>query len=99
MKYADSEAARCRYGYILLEDYGNWEIIWEKSEHDYSGSASGAALSPDGMQVLIFEWSYGSCSGCDTWEAQDTPESIIIQQMANVCTYEVGMILSDKMKK
>jgi len=79
MRWEDTEAAECRYGDIAGEIWGDWEIIWENSEADYQGSASFIAYK-DGTYVY-YEWDYGSCSGCDTWEAANYTDEQIEKEM------------------
>jgi len=67
MNWNDTVAASCRYGDIARKIWGDWNIVWENSESDYQGHASFLA-EKDG-QYCFYEWSYGSCSGCDNWEA------------------------------
>jgi hypothetical protein len=77
MRLRESVAAQCRYGEEALDAFGpESELIWESSESDYQGSANILIRTPDG-RFAHFEWTYGSCSGCDEWEARDlTPEEV-----------------------
>lgn len=68
MKWTDTVANKCRYGDIAEKIWGDWNILWEDSEADYQGHASFLA-EKDG-KYCFYEWWYGSCSGCDTWEAK-----------------------------
>lgn len=64
----DSTAAECRYGENALDAFGpDSEVIWEASEADYQGSANILIRTAEG-RFAHFEWTYGSCSGCDEWE-------------------------------
>lgn len=67
MKWEETVASQCRYGGIAERLFGQAEIIWECSENDYQGHANILAHMPDG-QFAHYEWTYGSCSGCDDWE-------------------------------
>ena len=66
----DSTAAECRYGSAALDAFGpDSEVIWEASEADYQGSAN-ILVRTTGGRFAHFEWTYGSCSGCDEWESR-----------------------------
>lgn len=80
MKYAETVASRCRYGDIAERIFGDAEIIWECSTADYQGSANLLAAFPDG-RFAHYEWSYGSCSGCDEWESRDLTDDAIEEEM------------------
>ena len=80
MKWNETIASKCRYGDVAQNIWGIAEILWEKSEADYQGSASFVAKMPDG-RYCFYEWSYGSCGGCDTWEAAHLSDSEIQQEM------------------
>lgn len=69
MKWADTVASSARYGDVAGRIFGDAEIIWEASTNDYQGSCDVLALLPTG-EFVHYEWTYGSCSGCDTWEHQ-----------------------------
>ena len=70
MKWEETVASKCRYGDVAEAIFGNCEIIWECSEADYQGSANVLAKTPDG-KFIHYEWTYGSCSGCDEWEDRE----------------------------
>lgn len=83
MRWADTIASKCRYGEVAETVFGMAEIIWEHSEDDYQGTANILALFPDG-RFAHYEWTYGSCSGCDTWEAAGLTDDEIAAEM---CEY------------
>ena len=88
MKLKDSIAAKCRYGEEALRAFGeNSDLIWECSEDDYQGSANILVKTRDfNREVFIhYEWTYGSCSGCDEWESRDLTDFEIIQEMIRDC--------------
>jgi hypothetical protein len=64
------------------EIWGEADVIWEDSEADYQGHATILARTPDG-RWWFYEWFYGSCSGCDTWEAADLSFEAIKAEMIN----------------
>lgn len=61
----------CRYGdnleAVLKAEKAT--VIIDGSEAGYQGYVRVFAKKPDGSYILA-EYSYGSCSGCDTWEAK-----------------------------
>lgn len=80
MKWGETVASSCRYGDVAGRIFGESEIIWEHSEADYQGFANVLALMTDGT-FIHYEWTYGSCSGCDEWEARDLTDDEIEQEM------------------
>jgi hypothetical protein len=68
MKWKETTASECRYGEVAERIWGDAEILWESSEAGWQGEAKFIARMKDG-RYCYYEWSYGSCSGCDTWEA------------------------------
>jgi len=45
------------------------EILFSRGRIDYQGSVAIIARLDDG-RWLQYDWSYGSCSGCDQWEGE-----------------------------
>lgn len=80
MNYYDTIARTCRYGDVAETVFGDFDVLWENSESDYQGHASIFAKSLDGGYVA-YEWTYGSCSGCDGWEADGTSDDAIAKEM------------------
>lgn len=80
MKWTDTVASRCRYGSVAARIFGDAEVIAERSEDDYQGHANVVAKMKDGTFVH-YEWSYGSCSGCDEWEAAGLTRDAIEAEM------------------
>lgn len=80
MKWNETEASKCRYGWIAGNIFGEAEILWESSYADYQGNADIFALMPDGTFVH-YEWTYGSCSGCDEWEDRGLTDEEIEKEM------------------
>jgi hypothetical protein len=82
MKWDDSVASRCRWSeavYDALEDLmgTDLQVLWEDSYDDYQGHAT--VLVQGSSSYCFYEWEYGSCSGCDSWETlpeEDTREEI-----------------------
>lgn len=79
---AKTVAASCRYGDEACDVFVDALIIFEKSEADYQGFANIFGLLPNG-KYFHYEWSYGSCSGCDEWEARNLSYEEIKQEMRN----------------
>lgn len=86
MKWNETIANECRYGEIAARIWGDSEILWEQSYSDYQGEAAILALMPDG-QLCFYEWTYGSCSGCDDWDARCLLDTEIEQEMRNSAVY------------
>ena len=80
MKWSETIASTCRYGEIAGRIFEKAEIIWEKSESDYQGSANILAFMPD-KTFIHYEWTYGSCSGCDEWEARGLTDDQVEEEM------------------
>jgi hypothetical protein len=79
MKFQDTVAYRCRYGDNAEKIWGEWNILWEDSEADYQGHAS--ILAEREGRYCFYEWWYGSCSGCDTWESAGLSDFDIEDEM------------------
>ncbi len=60
-------------------------ILWEKSNVDYQGSAN--ILGFNGAALFHYEWDYGSCSGCDSWEASGADSLNISLEMRGGAVY------------
>lgn len=79
MKWDKTTASKCRYGDVAGTIWGDWDILWEESESGYQGSARFFARNGD--EVCYYEWDYGSCSGCDGWEAAGATDEKIADEM------------------
>lgn len=92
MKWTETVANGCRYGENAGNIWGDWEVLWESSEADYSGSADFVAYK-DGLFVL-YDWSYGYCSGCDEWESLGLGDDEIEAEMRHEAVeYDIdGMV-------
>ena len=70
--FEETGISGCRYSSDfaeLIEKMGDAEkILKERHEADYQGFADVDVLLLDG-RVVSYTWSFGSCSGCDGWEA------------------------------
>jgi hypothetical protein len=87
MEYRDSIAARCRYGEHAGAVFGqDAEVIFEASTDDYQGSANVLLRMADG-RFAHFEWTYGSCSGCDEWEDRGLSDEQIEQVMRDTAVW------------
>lgn len=82
MKWSETIAATCRYSECLEKIVGDKDIIHERSYSDYQGSVCILADMND-ETYLFYEYSYGSCSGCDTWESAGYSDSKIVEEMKN----------------
>jgi hypothetical protein len=61
-----TETSKCRWSDAAELAFNKPKVLWEDSHVDYQGSAK--FFGWNGAAVLFYEWSYGSCSGCDPWE-------------------------------
>jgi hypothetical protein len=85
MKWNETTASKCRYGDVAEKVWGDWEILWEDSEADYQGHAS--FLAKRGKKYCFYEWWYGSCSGCDGWEASEQTDEQIEAEMRDTAMW------------
>jgi hypothetical protein len=69
----------CRYGSNAATVLKNYTVIYDVSESDYQGSVE--VLAQKGSKYKYIQYSYGSCSGCDDWEARDLNDSEIEREM------------------
>lgn len=83
--WSETIANTCRYGDIAADIWGDWDIIWEDSEADYQGHAS--ILARKGNRYSFYEWWYGSCSGCDGWEADCKSGTAIEAEMRDTAIW------------
>ena len=69
MKWNKTIASSCRWANVVSDvlDTNNMEIIWEDSLQDYQGYADFVGIRPNG-EIVHYAWTYGSCTGCDSWE-------------------------------
>lgn len=85
----DSTAAECRYGEGVVALYGDWEVVDDRSYADYQGQVWLVARKRDlagGDLYVHVEFSYGSCSGCDDWEARDLSDEAIVEEIRDKCS-------------
>lgn len=80
IQWDESIASQCRYGEIAGRIFDGAEVIFEHSENDYQGYANVFAQLRDG-RFCHYEWSYGSCGGCDEWESQELTDDEIESEM------------------
>lgn len=86
MKKKDRGWRGCRYGDCAHEAFDYKELLLVDYEDDYSGHVEIAGLLNDG-RYFHYYWSYGSCSGCDTWEAYGYSYGQIIAEMKEQAVY------------
>jgi hypothetical protein len=79
MKWDKTVASSCRYGEVAGRIWGDWDVLWEDSEADWQGHASFLATK-DG-KYAVYEWWYGSCGGCDGWEADGADDDRVEKEM------------------
>ena len=79
----------CRYGDILLnllKHLNTKEILNLSYENDYQGYVDIDALLEDG-RILSYKYYYGSCAGCDEWEALNISNIEIEEVMMKEATF------------
>lgn len=86
MMFSESVAAQCRYGDNAARVFDGAEVIWECSTNDYQGSANVLLRLRDG-RFAHYEWTYGSCSGCDEWEGSGYSDDEIDRIMRETAVY------------
>lgn len=73
-----------RYGELVQELYGHLPVVFDKSIADYQGNVS--VIFKDGDKYHFVKYSYGSCSGCDDWEARELSDDAIKKEIQSDCT-------------
>ena len=79
MNWNDTVASSCRYGSNAGTIWGDWDVIWEESHSDYQGEAK--FLAKKNNTYVFYEWTYGSCGGCDDWEYRNLTDVQIEAEM------------------
>ena len=64
--WKETIAHQCRWSEYAEELVGDWSVLWEDSEADWQGHARVLVFKQGALRYL--DWSYGSCSGCDSYE-------------------------------
>lgn len=82
MKWDETVASTCRYGDIIGTVFEGGNVIWEDSCAGYQGDANVLVFMPNGS-FIKYDWSYGSCSGCDDWEHRNLSDEEIIKEVKN----------------
>lgn len=57
--------------FLAAEMVGATGVVRKWGEADYQGSAAIVLYKESTDAFARFEWSWGSCSGCDQWDAAD----------------------------
>ena len=70
----------------LLKKLGAKKVLDLKFESGYQGDVDISVLLKDG-RVFSYYYSYGSCSGCDDWEARSLSDEQIEAEMKREATY------------
>lgn len=70
----------------LLKKLKAKQVLREHSIDDWQGEVDVDVLLEDG-RVFSYYYSYGSCSGCDGWEAEGLDDGQIEAEMAKDATY------------
>lgn len=88
--YEQTTAYKCRYGAEMAPLFEGASILWEDSEDDYQGHVEVLALRD--QTLLYLEYSYGSCSGCDSWEDEaDRNPNFDILTAGKRCLMTMGL--------
>lgn len=85
MKWGESITSQCRYAEIAERIWGEWNIEWEDSRNELSGRVEFLA-SRDG-QYCFYEYTYGSCDGCDAWQGASVSEEQIASEMRSTAMW------------
>lgn len=85
MAWKDTIASKCRYGDVAGQIWSDWNILWEDSEANYQGHAS--FLAEKNGKYCFYEWWYGSCSGCDTWESNGYGDGAVQKEMRDTALW------------
>ncbi len=80
MNWNDTVASHCRYGDVIGKLFEKGNVIWEHSEDGYQGFANVLIEMPD-KTYIHYEWTYGSCSGCDEWESRRLSNNQILAEV------------------
>jgi len=80
VKWDKTTACECRYGDVIGRVFASADIICEDSKADYQGYAEIIARFDNGVFVH-YNWNYGSCSGCDSWEALESTDDEILMEV------------------
>lgn len=78
-----------RYSEVLSDvasALGGKKVLRLDYESDYQGYVDIDVLLSDG-RVFSYMYSYGSCSGCDEWEARDLSDEQIGEAMLQEATF------------
>jgi hypothetical protein len=86
MQWDETVASRCRYGDVAGRLFDGADVIFESSEDDYQGFANVFAQLRDG-RFCHYEWTYGSCSGCDEWEDRGLSDDEIEAEMRRAAVF------------
>jgi hypothetical protein len=73
MEWVSTQASQARWSEFAAANWSDWDFIWEEVHLDYQGDAAFIATK-DGKYVYC-SWYYGSCTGCDPWEAMPTEKA------------------------
>lgn len=83
----------CRYSELAAEAFPG-QLVYQHGQGDYQGSAE-VLVALDAGGFAHYAWSWGSCSGCDTWEAAEMSDAEIIAEMKQHAVYfEDGDVLA-----
>ena len=73
------------YSYDIVQDYfKNCNLLDYKLTDGYYGAGDAYIICQDGNNIIYFEWSWGSCSGC----TQDVTSDTISHSKAVFSNYE-----------
>ena len=90
----DKELSNCRYASnleSLLNDLNAVKILRKDYIEDYQGYVDLDVLLEDG-RIFSYGYKYGSCSGCDEWEAlglsDEEIKKVMLKEGTFFSTYE-----------
>ena len=74
----------------VINDLGGTDVLRLDYESDYQGYVDIDVRLLDG-RVFSYQYSYGSCSGCDDWEARDLTDDQVEAEMLRDATIFDGI--------
>lgn len=74
MKFEETITSKCRYATLLLDVFNfidnDFDVLWENSKFEYQGHVKILIETKNkNVKWIYYEYSYGSCIGCDTWQS------------------------------
>jgi len=87
MLVKESDIGSTRYGFLVDDLWGDCEVLWKFVVNDYQGSVEFIILDTKTNTHIYYNYFYGSCSGCDTWESEGYSDEVIKNEMKKDAIY------------